>query len=333
MARVATREGNRVLRAYRKRLTGAQRAALEAALEALLHARKSGEPSHIHAATLALVELLDGPLSFTRKSALREYAEQAATAIALALLLRLIFVEAFQIPSASMVPTLEVGDYIFVNKLVYGLRVPFTTNPPRKLWRGAEPKPAEVVVFLYPSQPEKDYIKRVIATAGDTVRFRGGQLWIRRRGEADFRAVPRHFIGRVRYCHHDEGSGAWTVREAEAFEETLGGKTYRVIGDTRVPGRGFQGALDRTRALLRPSQAAHVLALGDTFGPIPDGHVFVLGDNRDNSHDGRYFGTVPLDYVTGRASATWYSRGGLVDERCELGVRWDRTFPRMHGID
>lgn len=333
MARLALREGKRVQRAYRRRLNSEDGRALQAAVAALSEARRIGEQRAVHRAALALTALLDGPLSWTRKSALREYAEQAAIAIAIALFLRVVFVEAFQIPSASMAPTLEVGDHLFVNKLVYGLRVPFTTNPPRKLWRGAEPEPGEVVVFLYPSQPDNDYIKRVVAAAGDTVRFRGGLLWIRRRGQADFHALPRHFVGRVRYCHFDEANAAWSLREADAFEETLGGKTYRVIGDTRAPRRGFQGALERTRALLPPATRGDVLALGDTFGPIPEGHVFVLGDNRDNSHDGRYFGTVPVDYVTGRASVTWYSRGGLVDERCEVGVRWERTFPRLHRID
>jgi len=300
-----------------------------AAVSALGGAREARDLAAMEREVERLGALVDEHLAFAKKSALRDYAESIILAVLIALFIRAFVIEAFKIPSSSMIPTLEVGDHLFVSKFIYGFRVPFTTDPPLKFWRIRKPRRGEVVVFLYPDQPDKDYIKRIVAIEGDTVRFRNDQVWIRHKGKRDFVPVPRRATGISRYCEYDEGSDTWEVREANAYEEWLDGQPYRVIGSNTPPTTGWARALESTRRLSK----SDVSATEDTFGPIPNDHVFVLGDNRDNSHDSRYFGTVPLDYIKGKALWTWFSRGGRVADRCAVSVRWDRTFPRFHGID
>src|SRR5204862_164057 len=145
--------------------------------------------------------------------------------------------------------------HIFVNKFVYGLRVPFTTDPPRKFWRVREPRRGEVIVFLYPSQPGDHYIKRVVGLAGDHVRLRGDSVWLRRRGDSHFTAVPRHFARRVRYCDYDKKNDAWTFKEVKELEETLEGHAYRVIGANTPPVVGWGVALRNTRKLVAAARA------------------------------------------------------------------------------
>ena len=114
-------------------------------------------------------------LETKRKSTFREYAEAIVVALVLALLIRTFVVQAFKIPSGSMEPTLEIGDHILVNKFIYGIKIPFT-----HLSFGAwtQPKRGEVIVFIYPLEPEKDFIKRVIGVPGDTVRIVNKKLYI-----------------------------------------------------------------------------------------------------------------------------------------------------------
>lgn len=110
-----------------------------------------------------------------KKSAFREYAEAILIALVLALLIRTFVVQAFKIPSGSMEPTLEIGDHILVNKFIYGVKIPFTGL---SFWAWEQPQRGDVVVFTYPLEPEKDFIKRVIAVGGDTVRMVNKKLYI-----------------------------------------------------------------------------------------------------------------------------------------------------------
>jgi signal peptidase I len=269
------REARRVGRRYAHRLTAAQTGALTdgvAHLAVALRGRESLEP-----ASRALAELLDGELAFAKKSQARQYVESIGGVVFVALLLRSFVVEAYQIPSGSMIPTLEVGDHIWVNKLVYGVRIPFTEikfgtryNPPKR---------GEIIVFTHPRERDKDLIKRVVAVGGDVVEMRDNIVSVN--------GVPtaRQHDGLLHYFDFDENDGAWLERDGDAFHEHLGTAEYTTLQDPA----------------LRPR----------SFGPVrvPDGQLFVMGDNRDNSADSRYWGFVPLNLVRGRAMVVWWSRG------------------------
>ena len=193
----------------------------------------------------------------TPKSAVREYVESIGVAIAIALVLRAFAAEAFKIPSASMYPTMEIGDHIFVNKFIYGVRIPWTRS---KLFDLGGPKRADVIVFINPCDG-RDFIKRVVATAGQTVEVRCNILYV------DGVAVPAELIqdGDVSYAHReehdellasdrpaagtcsywdfDESTNHWhTVPSScRRYRETVGDKTYEVFHQAERP------SIDRKR--------------------------------------------------------------------------------------
>jgi signal peptidase I len=191
-------------------------------------------------------------------------------ALAVAVTTRVVWAEAFKIPSGGMIPTLQVGDHMFIAK------------------QARTPGRGDVIVFIYPKEPDKDFVKRVVAVGGDTIEIRDEQLVI------NGTPVPRQHVDAP--CEYDdfvEDSGRWETRRCEAWDETLDGHTYRVVYD-------YAGARH-------------------SFAPrtVPPGHYFVMGDNRDNSHDSRYWGYVPPENVKGTARKIWWSAG-------QHGVRWDR---------
>jgi len=160
------------------------------------------------------------------RSTVREYGESIAIAIIIALLLRAFVVEAFKIPSSSMIPTMEIGDHIFVNKFLYGIRIPYTTT---KFLKIRNPRRGEVIVFMNPCTPEKDFIKRVVAVAGDTVEVRCNILYV------NGAAVPTEVVEGppepdgtgCRYDDFDEGPpGRWSKMRCSRYREHHGGKTY-----------------------------------------------------------------------------------------------------------
>ena len=211
--------------------------------------------------------------------------------ILFALTVRWLLVEPYRIPSGSMIPSLAVGDQIFVNKLSYGVRVPFTTN---QLIEFSEPTRGDVAVFVCPDTPELNYIKRIVALAGDEVVVRNGVLSVN--GET----LPRESQGdKVFQDRHFESS---TWFEFNALEETEGnhGVSYEVLADNARPA---------------PTR---------DFGPfvVPEGHVFMMGDNRDHSRDSRVFGAVPVGHIMGRAMFIWWSWGkdGFDTDRIGLSL-------------
>jgi len=290
-ARLLLREARRGIRKYSHRLTAKAADAVRAAAEELSSAVAERDDERIKPALNALDKALDDHLSFARKGPLREYSESIAVAVLIALFLRAFVVEAFKIPSGSMIPTLEVGDHIFVNKFIYGVRIPWTNIKFGMDYR--KPRSGEVIVFIYPKEPDKDFIKRIVGVEGDTVEMHGDNQVI-----VNGKPIPRqHVEGDCRYEDYEEEPGRWVERSCEAWKETVGGDTYTTVYDKNRTG-------------------------GLGFGPrtVPKDSVFVMGDNRDNSHDSRFWGFVPFDLIKGKAMVIWWSHGE------PEGVRVNRLF-------
>jgi signal peptidase I len=297
-ARLLLREARRMLRRYSHRLSTASADAVRDAIDKLAQVVDMRDYERLADGLNGLDRALDDHLSFARKSTLREYGESIGVAILIALFLRAFVVEAFKIPSGSMIPTLQVGDHIFVNKFIYGVRIPWTNIKFGMGYR--KPRRGEVIVFIYPEDRDKDFIKRIVAVEGDTVEIRDNQIFV------NARPVPRKKLDIK--CHYDdysEDSDRWEKKGCEAWQETVEGNTYTTIYD---PNGGLKSWAPRT---------------------VPKNSVFVMGDNRDNSHDSRFWGYVPFELIKGKAMVIWLSLGEVDDEdsiftRFFKRVRWER---------
>jgi len=202
-----------------------------------------------------------------KKSVFREYAEAIVVAILLALFIRTFVVQAFKIPSGSMLPTLLIGDHLLVNKFIYGIKVPFTG---KLLVPIKEPKAGDIIVFRYPKDRSIDYIKRVVGEPGDTIQLKNKKLYINGKRVDDPHA---HF----------------------------------------------------TSTSVMPAS----MSPKDNFGPItvPEGKYFVMGDNRDNSSDSRFWGYVEEADVLGKAMIIYWSWDidkPLTSVDRFASIRWDR---------
>ena len=195
--------------------------------------------------------------------------------------LRSFLFEPFKIPSGSMIPTLLVGDLILVNKFVYGIRLPVLNT---KLTEGTSPQRGDVMVFRYPPKPSLDYIKRVVGLPGDEIAYLNKRLTVNGK-EVSKQAVPDFF---------DED----TVAYFKQFEEVLGDRRHRLLNDDNRPAF-IPGAENfPQRELCRYSVEGVVCK-------VPEGHYFMMGDNRDNSLDSRYWGFVPDRNIVGKAFFIW----------------------------
>ncbi len=226
-----------------------------------------------------------------KKHVVREYGEALFTALLIAFFIRSFVIEAFKIPSGSMIPTLMIGDHIFVNKFTYGLRIPFTK---KKIITFGTPQRGEAVVFIYPVEESKDFIKRVVGLPGDAIQIRGDDLII------NGMPVTRQPV----QVTTDSGEKSPLLKVIpEAVAATIGTPAIPVF-----PGwRHFNYFIEKTGEVghfvqfdERPSEA-------DLEFVVPQGHLFVMGDNRDNSSDSRDWGFVPMENVKGRALFVWLS--------------------------
>ncbi|KVL63916.1 signal peptidase I [Burkholderia ubonensis] len=216
-----------------------------------------------------------------------EYTASFFPVILAVFVVRSFIVEPFKIPSGSMVPTLLVGDFILVNKFDYGLRMPVTNT---KLTQGRPLERGDVVVFRYPKDESVDYIKRVIGLPGDTVAYQDKQLTI------NGKPVPETPLA----DYFDEERQNY----AKQFEESLGGRKNAILNNPAVP-PFVMGAYDY------PYRDNCMYNSRGVICKVPAGHYFMMGDNRDNSADSRYWGFVPDQNIVGRAFFIWMNFGDL----------------------
>jgi signal peptidase I len=216
-----------------------------------------------------------------KKSTIREYFEAIVTAVILALFVRTWVVQAFKIPTGSMENNLLIGDHLLVNKFVFA---PTLTSLERMLLPIDPIRRGDIVVFKYPEDPSRDFIKRVVGLPGDTIEMRNKKVYV---NGAPLSEPYTHFI----YPPEEPGSSA---------------------PDVSSPGGD----------LLR------------TFPPmmVPPDNYFMMGDNRDNSEDSRYWGFMPADYIKGKALFVYFSFADKGEEGPGLlgGVRWNRLLHQIH---
>ncbi len=203
-----------------------------------------------------------------RQNFIKEYLKPILFALLLALLIRAFVVQAFKIPSGSMEPTLLVGDYLLVNKFIYGIRIPHTNT---RLFPYEKPQRGDVIVFIYPVDPSKDFIKRVIGTEGEKVQIIDNKIYINDKQISD---PWGHFKKRV---------PSWFLQTVE------------------------------------------------NYGPVvvPKDSLFVMGDNRDNSEDSRFWGFLPLNDVLGKVLIFYFSWEHQAENPWDK-VRWSRIGKLIH---
>jgi signal peptidase I len=234
-----------------------------------------------------------------KKSKTREYAEALLTALLVAVILRSFVIEAFKVPSASMLPSILIGDHLFVNKFAYGLRIPLT-----KKWvaRFEDLERGEIAVFIYPRDEGKDFIKRVVALPGDHIVMDGKRLFINEQEVPRVRAVAT------------KDHNSLTIRPA------IKGQGFQSFEVDLIPDwQNYEFYIERMGDHDYVVQYHHTARPSRVDITVPKDHFFVIGDNRNRSSDSRDWGFVPLDNLKGRAMFVWLSL-----DYDKVGIRWDR---------
>ncbi len=204
------------------------------------------------------------------KAKVQEFIEAIIIAILIAVVVRTLIVQAYKIPSPSMVPTLLVGDHLLVNKFIYGVKIPLLR---RTIIPVTDPKRGDIIVFIYPQDRSKDFIKRVIGVGGEKIEIRNKKIWINDR----------------------------------PYQDAVG-----IYSD--------------------PVSYPAIVQPRDNFGPVtvPKNALFVMGDNRDQSLDSRFWGFVELKDVEGKAVVIYWSWNSEEQDRFWQKIRWDRLGSLLH---
>ena len=216
-----------------------------------------------------------------------EYGASFFPVILLVFVLRSFIVEPFKIPSGSMIPTLEVGDFILVNKFAYGIRLPVIN---KKIIAIGDPQRGDVMVFRYPEDPSLDYIKRVIGVPGDKVAYQGKRLTVNGQPVETKRIAD--------YLHPER------LYYSQQFVEKADGVEHRILNDEDAPGFISDVTQFEYRSNCLYNNAGVICT-------VPAGHYFMMGDNRDNSRDSRFWGFVPEQNIVGKAFFIWFNFGDL----------------------
>ena len=234
-----------------------------------------------------------------KKSKAREFIESIGVALIAALIIRALIIQSYRIPTGSMKDTLLIGDFLLVNKFIYGINTPNRVIgtkipvPSTRLKGFKDPERGEIVVFRFPKDPMVDYIKRCVAVAGDSIELRGSTLYIN--GEPE---------GKEEF-----------LEERWDPEENRNISYYRITKD--------DGQQYIIRKASRPEWRMQ------DWGPytVPPNHIFMMGDNRDNSYDSRMWGPLDMDYIVGRALVIFFSWEKM-EPFYNLGevIRWERIF-------
>ena len=223
-----------------------------------------------------------------REPVVIEYSRSLFPILLIVLIFRSFLFEPFKIPSGSMIPTLLIGDFILVNKYTYGLRLPVTNT---RILEIGVPERGDVIVFRYPVDPKVNFIKRLVGLPGDTITYRNKELFVN--GEKVEAEEKGFLTTKDLKCSVPAG-------DALLLSENIGEATHEILVHSRTRGR-------------------------DGRWVVPEGHYFVMGDNRDRSNDSREWGFVPEDHLMGRAVGIWlnfdYKKGCGDLSRIGDGIR------------
>jgi len=287
-----------ILKSHNNEITPDIKSIIRERLNNLEESLNNNDPEKIQSSYSSLNNIFDQNLSQYSKSKIRQNIEAIVIALCLALLIRTFFLQPFKIPSGSMIPTLLIGDHLLVNKFIYGTKIPFMNI---KVFTIEEIKRGDVIVFKFPGNDAVNkgvhYIKRAIGLPGDEVDIKGRDVYVN--GEK----VKQVYDGN--YIYFEQGTEVTTDKYIDTISENIFDVIYK------------KSSINTTK--------------GKTNFPItvPEGNIFVLGDNRDNSYDSRFWGFVPINSISGKAFLIHWS-WNFDNDSIFYKVRWERIFSSIN---